>query len=125
MQMQKSGKSFPKRGEIFIADLDPSFGRELHKKRPILIISNNDLNRMLPTVIMVPFSSIVPQKIGPDFVEFQRQKGLDKASVLVVNQLGAIDKMRLTNRVGKISKQKLLEVEEAVKLVLGISNNGE
>lgn len=119
--MQKSGTNYPKRGEIFIANLDPSFGRELRKKRPVLIISNNDLNRMLPTVIIIPFSSIVPQKIGPDFVEFRNQKGLNKASVLVVNQLGTIDKMRLIKNVSKIPKQKLLEVEEAVKLVLGMT----
>lgn len=121
MQMQKSGKNYPKRGDIYIANLDPSFGREFRKKRPVLIISNNDLNRILPTIIMIPFSSIVPQKIGPDFVEFINQKGLEKASVLVVNQLGAVDTMRLINKVGRISKNKMEEVEEAMKLVLGMT----
>ena len=72
--MQKSGKSYPKRGEIYIADLDPAYGLEIHKKRPALIISNNALNRALPTVIIVPFSSIMPQEFGPDLVPFQNQK---------------------------------------------------
>lgn len=118
--MQKSGKNYPKRGEIYIADLKPSFGREIGKTRPALIISDNALNKVLPTVIVIPFSSIVPQNIGPDFVKFSNQKGLKKTSVLVVNQLGAIDRLRLVEKVGKISKQKLSEVEEAIKLVLGL-----
>lgn len=121
MQMQKSGESYPKRGEIYIADLKPSFGREIGKARPALIISDNALNKVLPTVIVIPFSSIVPQDIGPDFVKFSNQKGLKKTSVLVVNQLGAIDKIRLIEKIGRISKQRLSEIENALKLVLGFS----
>lgn len=120
MPMPQSLKNYPKRGEIYIANLDPAFGREIHKKRPVLIISNNNLNRVLPTVIMVPFSSIVPKDIGPDFVSFFNQQGLDKESTLVVNQLSAIDQIRLIKKIGKISKSKILEVEEALKLVLGL-----
>ena len=119
--MRKSGKNYPKRGEIYIADLDPAYGREMHKKRPVLIISNNSLNEILPTIIMIPFSSIVPLDLGPDFVKFLNQKYLNKESTLVVNQLGAIDKVRLIKKIGKISKIKLREVEEAAKLVLGIT----
>lgn len=121
MRTQKSGKSYPKRGEIYIADLKPSFGREIGKVRPALIISDNALNKVLPTVIAIPFSSIIPQDIGPDFVKFSNQKGLKKTSVLVVNQLGAIDKIRLVKKIGKISKQRLLDIENALELVLGFS----
>ena len=115
-------KGYPKRGEIYIADLDPAFGREIHKKRPVLIISINDINEVLPTVIIIPFSSIVPKDIGPDFVSFSTQKGLDKESALVVNQLGAVDQIRLIKKIGKISQEKLLEVEESLKLVLGMTS---
>lgn len=121
MPMQKSGIKYPKRGEIYIANLDPAFGREIHKKRPVLIISLNNLNQILPTVIMIPFSSIVLKDMGPDLVDFKNQKGLNKDSTLVVNQLGAIDKVRLLKKIGKISKNKMQEVEEAVKLVLGLN----
>ena len=121
MRMQKSGKDYPKRGEIYIADLNPGFGREMHKKRPALVISLNNLNQVLPTVILIPFSSIVSQNIGPDFVKFPNQKGLDKNSALVVNQLGTVDKIRLIKKVGKISENKMQEVEEALKLVLGLA----
>lgn len=123
MRMQKSGTNYPKRREIYIADLDPAFGREIHKKRPVLIISNNSLNRVLPTVIIIPFSSIIPKDIGPDFVSFSNQKGLDEKSTLVVNQLGAVDKIRLSKKIGEISSKKLLEVEEAMRLVLDMNSS--
>lgn len=119
MPTLKHLETYPKRGQIFIADLNPSLGHEIHKKRPVLIISNNTLNRDLPTVVIIPFSSIIPQFIGPDVVLFTSQKGLDKKSALIVNQIRAIDRERLKEKVGSISKGKIKEVEEAIKIVLG------
>lgn len=121
MQTQKSGKSYPKRGEIFIADLDPAYGREIHKKRPVLIISNDNINQIYPIIISIPFSSILPEFIGPDVVKFLDQKGLEKRSSLIVNQTRSIDKNRLVKKIGKVSKVKLKEVEESLKIVLGFS----
>lgn len=118
MPTQKRLKTYPKRGEIFIADLNPSLGYEIHKKRPVLVVSNNILNKTLPTVVIIPFSSIVPQFIGPDIVPFTLQKGLDKKSALIVNQIRTIDKERLKEKVSSISKGKIKEVEEALKIVL-------
>lgn len=89
--MRKFGKDYPKRGHIYIADLDPAYGREIHKKRPILIISNDNINQIYPTVIAIPFSSIVPHFLGPDVVKFTNQKGLHKQSALIVSQITSID----------------------------------
>ena len=114
--------NYPKRGEIFIADLNPSFGREIYKKRPVLVISNNILNRVLPTVIIIPFSSIVPQFIGPDMVKVNKQKGLDKSSAIIVNQMRSIDRKRLVKNTGKLSRIDLEQVEEAVRIVLDIES---
>lgn len=120
--MQKFGTDYPKRGEIFIADLEPGYGREIRKKRPALIISGNDFNQTFPTVVMVPFSSIVPEFVGPDVVKFNSIKGLYKQSALITTQIRAVDKSRLIKKVGKISKSKMKEVEESLKLVLGFHN---
>lgn len=120
MQTQKSGKSYPKRGEIYIADLNPSFGQEIHKKRPVLIISNNQINEIYPVVIVIPFSSVVPEFIGPDIVKFTGQTGLNKDSVLVVNQITSVDKDRLIKRAGRVSAAKLKQVEQSLKNVLGL-----
>src|SRR3990167_1128470 len=118
--MQKRSKNYPRRGEIHIADLSPAFGREIHKKRPILIISSDILNQNSPTVIMLPLSSILPQYIGPDEVKIPKTTGLDKDSVILISQIRAIDKDRFIKKVGPITADKLFEVEDALKLVLGM-----
>lgn len=120
MLMRKLSREYPKRGQIFIADLNPSFGREIHKKRPVLIISNDQINEIYPVVVVIPFSSIVPEFIGPDMVKFTGQKGLNKDSVLVVNQIISIDKDRLSKKVGRVSAVKLKQVEQSLKNVLGL-----
>lgn len=114
-------KSYPKRGEIYIGDLNPAFGREIHKKRPVLIISNNTFNQVFPTVVILPFSSIVPQVIRADMVKVNKIRGLDQDSAILITQVRAIDKIRLFKRIGILSKDKLLEVEAALKLVLGMT----
>lgn len=119
MLMRKPLKEYPKRGEVYIADSDPAFGKEIHKKRPILIISNNLINQNLFNVIAVPFSSIVPQIMGPDMIKVSL-KGLNEESVILTDQIKSIDKVRLLKKVRKISKQKMQEVEKAIKLVLAL-----
>lgn len=117
MLTQKPLRNYPKRGEIYIADLDPAFGREIYKKRPVLIISNNLINQNSFHIISVPFSSIVPEVMGPDMIKVS-VKELSKESVILTNQIISIDKVRLLKKVRKISKQKIQEVEKALKLVL-------
>lgn len=119
MPTPKSSKSYPKRGEIFIANLNPGFGLEMRKKRPVLIISDNTLNKTSSTVIMIPFSSVIPHYVGPDLVIVESLNGLDKPSIVVTHQIRSIDKSRLIERLGKLPSAKLEDTEKALKLVLG------
>lgn len=121
MRTRKSGKEYPKRGEIYIADLDPAFGKEIHKKRPVLVISDNAFNQATPHAVVVPSSSVVPTILSPGIITIDKPKGFDKQSVLIPLYIRSIDQDRLIKRIGKISKKKMLEVEEAVKLVLGMT----
>lgn len=120
--MQKLLKNYPKRGEIYIANLNPGFGREIHNKRSVLVISNNSLNQNLSTIIMIPLSSIIPKFIGPDVVKIEKGVGLEKGSVLIVNQIRSIDRARLVKRVGILSQDKLEQVEEALMIALGMTD---
>lgn len=114
-------REYPKRGHIYIADLNPGYGREMRKVRPVLIISNNDINQIYPVVIAIPFSSIVPEFVGPDAVKFASQKGLHKQSALIVSQIISVDKIRLVKKSGQLSKIKLEEVEQSLRNVLGLN----
>lgn len=119
--MPKASNIYPRRGDIYIADLNPVFGREMHKKRPVLIISNNTLNQVLPTVVIIPFSSIIPDFIGADVVKVTKnQSGLDKVSAIITSQMRAIDKARLVKRVGRLPANLLQEVGQATKIVLDL-----
>ncbi|MBI3283093.1 type II toxin-antitoxin system PemK/MazF family toxin [Candidatus Curtissbacteria bacterium] len=119
--MPRNLQSYPKRGEIFVANLNPGFGREVRKKRPVLVISNNTLNQELPTVIIIPFSSIVPKFAGPDVVKIKNPGvGLNKESVLIANQIRSIDKSRLIKRVGKLSQNLFEETKQALKITLDL-----
>lgn len=111
-----------KRGEFWIVNLEPAFGREIHKRRPALIVSNNSINQDTYQVIVVPSSSIKPVSWNPEIIDLGKPKGFNKDSVLLPVLIRSIDKDRLIKKIGQISKQKLLEVEEAVKLVLAIQS---
>lgn len=109
------------RGQVWIADLNPGFGVELHKKRPILVISNNTINNNWPRIIVVPFSSqIYPLNPGKVLIP-KGMCGIEKESIILTQEVRSIDKVRLTKKIGKLPAEKLYEVEESLKLVLGMS----
>lgn len=109
-----------RRGQIWTADLNPGFGIELHKKRPVLIISNNQINKYSPSVIVVPLSSQIGLP-GPERVFLSKKSaGIDKDSVVLAPEIRSIDKIRLITKIGLLSSQKLFEVEESLGLVLGM-----
>lgn len=108
------------RGEIWLTNFDPGFRTELHKNRPALVISSNDVNNHHPRIIVIPIST--KNYSGLSVVQnTSKGSGLDKESVILPIEIRAIDKMRLKKKLGKIPKGKLREVEEVIKLVLGFS----
>lgn len=112
-----------KRGDIWTTDLRPGVGFEVTKKRPTLVISRNTVNKISPTVIIIPLSSQVYKILGPERIYIsQKDSPLHKDSVALITQMRAIDKTRLLKRIGKISKAKLVEVEEAIKIVLDLTH---
>ncbi len=120
--MPKLLPAYPKRGQIYIADLDPAFGREIHKKRPVLVISGNDYNQMTPYAVVIPSSSVVPQTVTPEMVFIGKPKGFNEKSVLLPLLMRSIDKSRLLRKIGTILPNKMKEVEESVKLVLELTS---
>lgn len=111
-----------KRGDIWIVNLEPGFGRELHKKRPALIISHNNINNNTKDVIVVPSSTQIFNIIGPEVILIDEKTGVDKPSVLLPVLIRSVDQQRLIKKIGSISKTKMEEVEEALKLVLDIDS---
>lgn len=109
-----------KRGEIWLTNFNPGFRTELHKNRPALIISANEVNKHHPRVIVIPISTKNYSGLSVVLIT-SKGSGLDKESIILPAEIRAVDKARLNKRLGKISKDKMKEVEEVAMLILGFS----
>ena len=108
------------RGDIYLVDFAPSVGVEIRKKRPALIISCNEANKHLRTVMVIPFSSKI-DKVYPFEVLVKKEAGgLDVDSKLKVTQMRSVDKVRLKKYVGTLNDDILEELEKAIKLHLAM-----
>jgi len=110
-----------KRGEIYMADLDPVVGSEQGSRRPVLIIQNDVGNQFSPTTIVAAISSQFSPKIYPTEVRVKAGSGgLDKDSTVLLNQIKTIDKQRLENRLGEVNLATMRKVDECIKISLGL-----
>lgn len=110
-----------RRGDVFFADLSPSLGCEQRGVRPVLVVQNNVGNRFSPTTIVIPITAKEDRNPLPTHVRLSLEKsGLQKHSILLVEQVRTIDKKRLRNKVCRLEESLLREVDEALKLSLGL-----
>lgn len=108
------------KGDIYWANLDPTNGSEIAKKRPVLIVSNDVNNRFGSTVTIVPITSGT-EKVYPFEVLLRTgEGGLRNESKAKANQIRTIDKLRFGNQIGKLSDDKISEIERAILIHLGI-----
>jgi mRNA interferase MazF len=105
-----------KRGEVWWVNFDPSVGGEIKKKRPAVIISNNAANKFLNRVQVVPLTSKTERLYPSEALVAFGGKG----SKAMADQLATVSKLRLINCAGVISEEDMSNVEEAVKIQLGI-----
>ena len=107
--------------EIWVADLNPSFGTESGKTRPVLIIQSNLLNRVHPSSLIVPITTNI--KIGVNILRINLTKGvggLKEDSAIMIDQIRAIDNKRLIRKVGALPKSLHLQVKENLMIVLDL-----
>jgi mRNA interferase MazF len=111
------------RWQVFLANLDPVIGSEQGKTRPVLVISEEEINQLLSVVNILPITSrkegrmiypneiLVPEGIG----------GLEKESIILCPQIRSLDKKRFIRPLGKIEDAVLQsEVIEALSFQLGL-----
>ena len=112
----------PKRGEIYLTALDPTLGREIQKTRPALVIQNDVSNRLSDITIVAPITSTVRFPLSPVHVLLvpDHTTGLLVASVALLNQIRAVDRMRLIKRLGEVDGETLQLIDEAIQISLGL-----
>jgi mRNA interferase MazF len=109
-------------GEIWLVDLEPTIGAEINKTRPALIMSNNKLGK-LPLKIIVPITgwkehySIAPWMIK---IEPNQINGLVKISSMDCFQIRSVSQERLVEKIGEISLDEVINVQEGILRILGI-----
>ena len=108
-----------KRGDIYYADLRPVVGSEQGGIRPVLIIQNDVGNRHSPTVICAAIASRMNKTKLPTHIEiYSRQYGIEKDSVILLEQLRTIDKKRLKDKVCHLDAGIMKRVNSALKVSL-------
>lgn len=113
--------SFPRRGEIYWVNLDPTVGSEIAKTRPAVIISNDIGNEYADRVIVAPITSGGLAKVYPFEVRISAgEAGLPRDSKAVLDQIRTLDKRRLGQRLGALSSQRMAEVDQSIRLSLSV-----
>jgi len=111
-----------KRGEIFLANLEPVTGAEQGRARPVLIIQNNFGNKYSPITIIAPITSKIYQKEFSTNVEISKlDSNLKVDSTILLNQIRAIDKKRISKRLGFLRGEVMNKVNLAIKISLGLN----
>jgi len=114
-----AGLSIPTRGEVYWANLDPTFGTEIAKTRPAVIISNDIGNEHSPRVTIAAITSRGVERVFTFEVLVRAgEGGLIQTSKVLLNQIRSIDKRRLGRRIGRLSDQRMHEVDEALRFSL-------
>ena len=111
-----------KQFEIWVADLNPQVGTEPGKKRPVLVVQTNLLNRIPhPSSIICPLTTNVMSESNLLRVHLKKgQFGLLRDSDILIDQIRAIDNKRLVQKIGAIPKEISELVKENIQVVLDL-----
>ena len=111
-----------KRGDIYYADLSPVVGSEQGGIRPVLIVQNDVGNKYSPTVIAAAITSRTDKSKLPTHIDvFADKFGLEKNSVVLLEQIRTLDKKRLREKMGHLDESVMSQVNNAISVSFGLS----
>ena len=93
------------RGEVYLVNLDPTIGSEVQKTRPCLIVSPDEMNQYIRTVIIAPMTTKLRSYKSRVEVEFKSKQGQ-----VMLDQLRTVDKQRLVKKQGQLSSEDVQKV---------------
>jgi mRNA interferase MazF len=99
-----------RRFDVFLIDLDPTIGTEIKKTRPCAVISPDEMNRHLRTIIVAPMTS--RRRTYPSRVACRFQ---GKSGEIVLDQIRTVDRQRLVKKLGKLSQRTSTEVLDVLQ----------
>lgn len=107
-----------KRGQIYMADLNPVIGSEQGGIRPVVIIQNDRGNRFSPTVIVAAITGQDKRNL-PTHTKL-KTTGLPKESTALLEQIRTLDKSRLLEKLGDVSESEMNRITEALRVSIDV-----
>ena len=92
--------AYPQRDEAWLVSLEPTIGSEIRKTRPCIVISPDEINKLLRTVIVAPLTSTIKKYPTRVSIVFQARE-----SSIALDQIRSVDKSRLLRKLGNLSKE--------------------
>lgn len=116
------GLAMFKRGEIYLANLNPKKGNEVGKLRPILVYQTDMLNEIVhPTTTVLPLSTHLIDESYPLRFRVKKREKLETTSEILCDQIRTIDNQRIINeKLTMLNEDEMDQVDKQVKIVLGI-----
>lgn len=99
--------AYPQRSEVWLVSLEPTIGSEIRKTRPCIVVSPDEINRLLRTVIVAPLTSTI--KNYPTRLEIAFQ---NRQSSIALDQIRTVDKSRLLKQLGTIKAEEYQSVAD-------------
>ena len=110
-----------RRGDIYLANLDPFIGSEQGGTRPVLLLQNNTGNFFCPTLIVAPITTRVWKKRNqPTHCRIEDVECLNGSSMVLLEQIKTIDKRRVKKYMGRLDKLQMSKVDDCIEVSLGL-----
>ena len=112
-----------KKYEVWLANLDPRYGTETGKTRPVLIVQTDVLNKIHPSTLICPITTNI--KLESKILRVHVKKGnakLKENCDVMIDQLRAIDNKRLIKKIGELPKELVDRVKENIKIILDLDD---
>jgi mRNA interferase MazF len=105
----------PKRYDIYLADLDPTIGSEISKIRPVVVVSQNAMNRNLETIVVCPLTS----KLHPTWRSRLQIDCAGKAAEIALDQIRTISQQRLKQKIDQLSDESATQLRQLIVEMYG------
>lgn len=106
---------FPRRYSIYFADLNPTVGAEIHKVRPVVVVSLNEMNRFLGTVVVCPLTT----SLHPQWRSRIQVTTAGREAEIAVDQIRTISKQRLRERIDRLDSSAAARLRRLITQMYG------
>lgn len=111
------------KGDLVLINFNPSKGQEMGKLRSAVVVSNDQDNELLPTIIVVPLSTLLLDDAMPYRLRIKARDRLLKDSDACVNEVRALSKVRVMETLGRLSASELKQLVSCLCQILSVENH--